>query len=293
MKLIFQSIPLSFAVLWRLMILLPFLGAFAFFMITGFGFIGSIWALISAIMATTIASITAIRAGLAARDVWTPPVFNRLIVASFKYGIFFQIVYILFSVLAGLLIVTLSIYGFSDLNSLLIGKKYVSDLDVLSGASTLLYTLAVLGLVFMVFHTGMLVPLAAASYGVGEKVEDFDFFWGFGAGFFGLFVISMFTTIATFAIGVPFAFGQLYALALSWFLSTFMDVRPLELSSAELIESGLLVLAGLWLFSLQYAAAAQAFLNRRESMVAEKVQQNTFPAADPTELRALRNSREV
>jgi hypothetical protein len=310
---LFRTFTLSLSIFWRMVLVIPvyitFAACFAFgalfvpvsgLMIaavagaTAFGIIG-ITALITIAftMITMIANIIAIRAGLSARDAWGPPDFIRLLKVGFQYSLFHTLMALfMLGIAAGALIIL-------HLSGVVVGMAEVNKINPNDPASLLNLhpsVLTIAGVAFAVLYvmlTAMQAPLAAASHGITLKAHQPDFFHGFGARFWvqlpivvganaGLGLLQVYNMIAA----MPFV---LYAVVAGDGLPP--AVLAILSSPEDALQVGGILLFGIWLLSLQNAAATVAYLDFAARREAEETAVVVAQRADPDDLRNLRQSR--
>jgi hypothetical protein len=170
-----------------------------------------------------------------------------------------------------------------------------SDIDNLYQVATASMPLTLLlggaVVLFFAIFAAMMVPLAAAAHGANENAHPKDFFWGFGASFFGLFVVTVAVTVAYYWVGVDGAVSIYATQGIAWIMSAVFGERVDLFTRNTILANAPLIVFGFWLFCLQYAAAAQAYVSRRGSLEEERATM-VVPQADPEGLRDLRKSRE-
>ncbi len=294
MRLILESFLLSFGILWRVLIVFPFIAAASFVLMLGLGFVTLGLAIpVILLISATFAALVAMRAGLQARGVWNTPSLGRLVKASAGFGVFQVLIYILFGGAAGLAIYALTLYGVEDLGT---AFETFDPADMWSFVAQTPLTLAI-GLIataaIAAIFTAIQVPMAAAAFSASERGPNHHFFWGMGASFLPILIVLA----ATFAINIGFGVQlrvQVFVAYAVTYAGLVLFQQPVQSFDYALLATGLLNVAiSLWLYSWSSAAAALGYLRHREWLQAEEARSLVHDRIAPDDLRSLRKSRQA
>jgi hypothetical protein len=289
---VLRSIPLSFSVFWRFLVVLPLFAPIALAVVLSLSLILPFLAGVFSSIAMAFAALLAIRGGLQARGASLTPVFRRLLVSSIQWGLFETVVYAVIGISIGLALWLATPFGPSELSDLVrqadpdVGLEFLTSspavLAIGLGGLCLIYGLSL----------SFSVPKAAAAYSAGEKVRPLDFFWGFGTSFFSLAVVMIAAGVIALFSGALFGTAALVGYGFGHVVAWITQGRPPAMPAPGLAMLAGLALIQIWTYCWFYAACALAFLRQLDRVEAEPGAERIVPQAEPVDVRALRKSRE-
>lgn len=289
---ILRSIPLSFSVFWRFLVVMPLFVPLAGLVVLAFSLVFPFLAGLFAQIATTFAVMLALRGAYQARGVSGASVFGKLFGAALKWAGFELVVYLVIGIgiaLALWLSAQLDMEGAIAL----LETPSLGGIWAFFAASPFSSTVAVIGIAVLYgLSIGFLVPKAAAGYSAGADAPGFDFFEGFGVSFLSLAVVAVASYAVSYLSGAAAGSVALVELAVNGLTSWWTGLRMEAPQQAALIKLALLVLVQIWSFCWLYAAAALAFLNHLGRIESVREAESIVPRTDPDELRALRKARQ-
>lgn len=211
-----RAFPLSVAILWRYLLVLPILVvalfvfaviAVIFALLVGFvaPFLMVLFIFAFVLASGVIPVMVGMRVGLQSRDVRPRNSFAGLMLPAIGYG-FFEALCVMIIVAACVsLFVLLTPLGMMDLLALTDADDVVifSDLYTASPVLTIACIIIGGGLVFAL-RTALLVPFAGASVGTDADGRSHTPFYGFGDGFWTLFILVIISYVGT-TMAVPIA----------------------------------------------------------------------------------------
>lgn len=276
MPLFLRSLPLSFQTFWRYLILLPFLAIAAFV----FYVIGSFIPFVSYLVPAAVSAyciLAGLRCALVARGHYTRPDSKQLLKASFVFGTLHLIVENVFA---------LVIWG-----GLQVMAQFGMTIDDNNALSYVLVIFPLYYILLAIYGSLIAVPMTEAV-SAGPRGPDNGYFFGFGAGFFSLFAVTL-----VWAYGGKFfaLFGEVWTLffmLLSAMIAAFNgDDIPWEWNfDTGYLLGGTLFMA--WASSWFFATAVLAWEKagqRRKQARADAIEAQRLSGDD---LRALRKSRQ-
>lgn len=301
-----RAIPFSFAILWRLVLVLPFMVlALIVFGIIGLVFFFALALILpelAVLMVTVvlfaatsvIPTMVGTRLGLQARGVQAQNSYGGLFLPAIGYGLFEGLIGLIV-ILVGLgVVVVTSPITLSELGNILQTQPDAAIDAILAGNPvTGLVVMMLVGVLFMGMRAALLVPMAAASIGRDPNGSRHTPFMGFGARILSLFsLVLLGYAISTFLLPVLFGtallFGQGDALG-----ATLDQIESGQASGAMagLVFIALSVLFWLWAFSLQCAGATLAYLERQGISEIFAEEEAATQRMDTEDLRNLWKSR--
>lgn len=288
-----RSIPLSFSVFWRFLVVLPLFLPVAGVLVLVYSLFLPFLAAFFAQIAIAFAMMLALRGAYQARGVSGVSVFGRLFVAALKWGFFEAFVYLLIGFAMALAFWALAVMDLEQIGALLASPEPPALRDLLSASPVVLgIGIVGTGLIYGL-SVAFMVPKAAAGYAAGNAAEPLDFFWGFGTGFVSLALVMLAAAAISYLTGAMAGAAELLlhsvAVVSDWATGTEGD-QPLPVAALALLAG--LVLLQIWTFCWTYAAAAEAFLQRHARIAEARAAERVLPLSDPEELRALRKSRQ-
>ncbi len=175
MPLFLRALPLSFQTYWRYLILLPFLAIAAFV----FYVIGSFIPFVSYLVPAAVSAyclLAGLRIALVARGHYNRPSSKQLLMASFVYAILLLVAKNVFGLVIGAGLLVMAQFGMT-----------VNDSNILS------YALVIFPLYYIliaIYGSLIAVPMTEAV-SASPRGPDNGYFFGFGAGFFSLFPVTL------------------------------------------------------------------------------------------------------
>ena len=276
MPLFLRALPLSLQTFWRYLILLPFLAIAAFV----FYVIGSFIPFVSYLVPAAVSAyclLAGLRIALVARGHYNRPSNKQLLMASFVFGTLHLVVENSLGLVIGGVLLGMAQFGMT-----------VEDNNVLS------YALVIFPLYYIllaIYGSLIAVPMTEAA-SASPRGPDNGYFFGFGAGFFSLFPVTL-----VWAYGGKFFafFGEVWTLffmLLSAMVAAFNgEDIPWEWNfDLGYLLGGTLFMA--WASSWFFATAVLAWekvAQRRKQARVEAIEAQRLNSDD---LRALRKSRQ-
>ncbi|MCG3266462.1 hypothetical protein [Yoonia sp. I 8.24] len=313
--LLLRSIPLSFSILWRFVLVLPFwivaYTAMTLFFVFGtfpamlgipvIGFLGIlVFAIVVPIMFAMISMhpyLIGIRFGLRSLGFATKNSQQRLFAGAAGYGLFETVT------VGALLVVVTSVSAFVVSGQLGISAADAPDgpvgqlsTDIAMGTLTFVSLLS--SLIMMAMRAALLPALANFVAGTNPKGISFSNFDGFGAGFGIMFLLMLMITGLTAATGY-FVEGVVSFLDFSTVLREKLDDVIFILSGKKdaaftlrhaVIVSGAILFA-IWVFCLQCAGAALSYERRTLQAQAERAEYEAKRERDQQDIGALLRAR--
>lgn len=289
---VLRSIPLSFSVFWRFLVVLPLFAPIALAVVLSLSLILPFLAGIFSSIAMTFAALLAIRGGMQARGVSLTPVFGRLMVSSIQWGLFETIVYAVIMISIGLALWLATPIDPSELGDVVRQADPDVGLELLtSSPAVLAIGLGGLCLIFGL-SVSFSVPKAAAAYSAGVKVRPLEFLWGFGTSIFSLAVVMIAAGVISLLSGAVFGTAALVGYGFGHAVAWITQGRPPAEPPVSLVVLVGLALVQIWTYCWFYAACTLAFLRRLERVEADRGNEPIVPQAEPVDVRELRKSRE-
>ncbi len=296
--LVLRAIPFSFAILWRMTIVLPFVGLalavfsvmfviwfltsliffpsialiimslFAYFPVAGFLVL---FAVMSAMM-SVVPTMVGTRLGLQARGVIVRDGYGKMVLPALGYGLFESLLGIILISAGFALFLLVSPLTLADLSMLTETSSEQEIFDVFSGSGRIAWPVIILvALVIAAVRALLLVPLAGASIGRDANGSMHTPFMGAGTSFLSVFVVVLLASCSSYFVAPLVAFvAELigYVDAQIGVLKTtgktgFEDISLATWQGWALLT--LIVLYWIWIFSLQCAVAVLAYLQKQEA----------------------------
>lgn len=301
-----RAIPFSLAVLWRMVLVFPFMiialilfgiiAAFFMFILT---FVSPILALVVGVAFGVAASVLPVmigaRLGLQAKGASVRNSYLGLMLPAIGYG--------LFEVFCVLLIVAgaAAVYYFATPLTLQdLGQFTTMDETILLeqlmavDPAITLSLLWVGGVLIVGLRAALLMPFAGASVGADPGGRPHTPFYGFGSNFISLLIVVAIAYILS-AFAVPIAGALCYLLgygdSLTAALSQVESVRGFDALDLLGLETGvflgLSLLFYIWAFSLQSAGGVLAYMARAEEFAD---QQNAFDMSMDEHLKSMQSA---
>lgn len=287
-----RAIPFSLAVLWRMVLVFPFLiialimfGIIAAFFMFVIAFVSPVLSIIVAMAFAVSASVLPIivgaRLGLQARQSSVRNSFLGLLLPAIGYGLFE--VFCLLLIVAG----AAAVYFFATPLTLEDLGRFagMDDTMVLEQLMALdpAVTLSVLwvgGVLIIGLRAALLMPFAGASVGADPGGRPHTPFYGFGRDFLSLlFVVTIAYILSAFAIPIAIALCYLlgYGESLTAAIAQLETAQGLDALNVLGLETGVFIglslLFYIWAISLQSAGGVVSYMDEARA-VAD--QQNAF-----------------
>lgn len=313
---ILRALPLSFAILWRYVLVLPLtllvlciygLIAFGFFylfgtaspalaILVGFG-VASAVSVLPAMIGTRI--------GLQAKGLLPRKSYASLILPAIGYGLFESFCRLIIVMLTFGAITIATPYNMLQLFSLNEAGAEVLFASLLAeNAPVILAVMGVSAFWVVGIRSALLVPIAGASIGIDPSGRSHTPFYGFGSGFWSILILVIFSYVGWFFLtplialgGQYLGFEDLFAQAQQQVADMIEDEEINWFAYETYALIGMSLLGAVWLFSLQSAGGALVFINHKRSYDIEHADYTKAPdmADDPpmpkTDLRELMRSR--
>ena len=302
--LFFRSILFSFAIFWRMVLVLPFLLIAIVILGLGIAIIGGILMLVSPPLGFLVAGtagyalsslltiMVGTRMGLQARGITPRNGFGGLVLPSMGYGLIEMMATLVMVVICGAVWVLsspLSLQEILDLFQRYAPEYALTEVEQQSPVPSWVFFLA-LGFVGSLVRAALLVPLTGASVGRDPDGRMHTPFWGAGTALLPLFLLVALSTLITSFAGPVIAtlfFGTL--LNAQHFNPGDFDGTAL---ATVLIFLGTIVLSWIWAICLQCAGGALAYLRvTSDAEIFADEPQAEAPPMDREELRNLWKSR--
>ncbi len=313
---ILRALPFSLAILWRYLLVFPFLliafaifGLIALFLVVIFGFVspllGILIAMSFSIAFSIVPAMIGTRLGLQSYQLKPRNSYFGLLVPALGYGVL-EGIFVLVLLAAGIgvfvLLTPLEVDQLIQMGRVE-STQFFAELMALNAQLTLAVTTMGILAVFSL-RAALLVPLAGASIGEDANGRAHTPFFGMGQGFWQILLLVILSYVAS-ALVVPFVFYILFHLgyadlveATSEQIANINDFEDFLDIAFELgVFVAMCVFFYLWAFSLQCAGGVLAYMrnvapSQNSRLLSEpelaKVLEQT---ADKTELKAMRRSR--
>ena len=298
-----RAIPFSLAVLWRLVLVFPFMiiGLIMFGIIAGFfifimAFIAPVLAVVLAVAfgvaATVLPVIIGSRLGLQAKESSVRNTYFGLLLPAVGYGLFEVFCMLLITGAAAVVYFMATPLTLDDLGRLgaMDQTALLEQLMSVNPAITL-SLLWVTGVMIIGLRAALLMPLAGASIGADPGGRPHTPFYGFGRDFLSMLIlVAISYMLSSFAIPISAAicyllgFGENLTTALAQ-LEADPGLGAIDLLGLETgVFIGLSLLFYIWAFSLQSAGGVLAFMNQVEE-IADK--QSAFDMSMDEHLQSI------
>ena len=276
MPLFLRALPLSFQTYWRYLILLPFLAIAAFV----FYVIGSFIPFVSYLVPAAVSAyclLAGLRIALVARGHYNRPSSKQLLMASFVYAILLLVAKNVFGLVIGAGLLVMAQFGMT-----------VNDSNILS------YALVIFPLYYIliaIYGSLIAVPMTEAV-SASPRGPDNGYFFGFGAGFFSLFPVTL-----LWAYGGKFFafFGEVWTLFFMLLTAMVAAFNGEDIPWEWNFDLGYLLggtlfmaWASSWFFATAVLAWEKAGQRRKQDSI-DAIEAERLSADD---LRALRKSRQ-
>lgn len=309
---ILRAFPLSFSILWRFIIVLPFLLIFLILYVLLSVFWGIFAILISPLL--TIGIILAMtfvmamipmmvgtRLGLEAKGEAVEGSYANLFLPSLGYGAFEAVAKLIVTFGAAGLLVLFSGGGSAiEVTELAAGSlaEPFPDFTANGEISGSGWLFLVTSLIFVLMRAALLPAYAGGAAGRDPNGQFHTPFSGTGSGFLSLVLLIIIIYLLGF-LAIPAAF----VIAMQFGLSEVIMARFMELSvmldtggsysfaPIDAIAAGIIIVYMLWLFSLQCAGAVLVYERRREAHEADIAYNPPVERMDSEELREMVRSR--
>jgi hypothetical protein len=291
MFLFFQSIPFSLAVFWRFLIIFPFILIPAFVVIAGTALIFPPVAFLLLAVVYNFCVLVGIRAGLGAEGYGNGPDFFALVRWSFVFTLFQTAYTVFLFALVWALVTGAGLLGYNELAPLMSARVLGDWWGMMTGAPLLAGSLAAFWLISTALWAMSLVPQAAAAWSSTAKAPPTNLFSGFGAGFFGLFLVTSVSTALILWTRASDHMMMLFARLIKWAIDEYTGMLELPPTVGELLPGILGMLLWVWASCWVFGAAAMAFIRHRRRLESAALQSNA-PQAPTTDIAALRQARE-
>ncbi len=308
---ILRAFPLSFSILWRFLIVLPFLLVFLVLYVLLSVFWGFFAALISPLIAigiilamtfvmAMIPMMVGTRLGLQARGEAVDGSYVNLFLPSLGYGAFEAVTKLIVTFgAAGLLVLFSGGGSATEVTELAAGAvDPFSDLTLDGGVSGSGWLFLATSLIFVLMRAALLPAFAGGAAGRDPNGQFHTPFSGVGSGFIWLVLLIIIIYLLGF-LAIPAAF----IIATQFGLSEVIMARVMEFSvmldaggsysfaPIDAIMAGIIIVYLLWLFSMQCAGAVLVYERRREAHEAELAYNPPVERMDPDDLREMVRSR--
>ncbi len=313
-----RTLPLSFSILWRFLLVLPLWAVF-YIAISLIPLIGSlsllatvpILGLLGLLILTPIAiAVSCIlsvhpyligtRIGLQALGIETNTSSKRLLKGSIGFGIFEGIIVFFFSAALAAVAYALVQNGVGSAEA--VGGEKITDPVAILSRSVAFGTLTVFtvlsSIVVMALRAAILPALANFAVGRSPRGSLHGLLDGFGEKFITMMLLMLMIT-AISALAIPFAGDAFQFIGLTNMLSNALNgiivfalaEREMSITLAHVaIVFGAIILS-VWLFCLQCAGAALSYEDRAHQIVLEKQSKEAARRDIPEDMAALRRSR--
>lgn len=303
----FRAIPHSLAILWRMVLVFPFMilaiivfGIIAVFFIFLMAFISPLISMAIAIsfgVATSVLPvIIGARLGLQAKGASVRNSYFGLMLPAIGYGLFEAFCILLIMAAAAGVYFVATPLTLQDLGQLAGMDENALAAQLMSVDPAITLSLLWVGSVLMIgLRASLLMPFAGASIGADPGGRPHTPFYGFGRHFLSLLFLVAIAYILS-ALAVPLAawvcfllgFGDSLAAAMAQLEAT-QGFGAFDLLGMETgVFIGLSVLFYIWAFSLQSAGGVIAYVTQAEA-VAD--QQNAFDMSMDEHLESMSASR--
>ena len=313
---VLRAIPFSVAILWRYLLVFPFLiiaffffGLLAVFLVVIFGFVSPLLGLLIAMafsMAFSIVpAMVGTRLGLQAKQVKPRIGYFGMLVPALGYGLL-EGVFMLFLIVLGMAVFAfltpidiVALFQLGVLESADVFEQLMTTNPQLATSLTVIGTLAVFAL-----RAALLVPLTGASVGEDFNGRRHTPFYGMGRGMYQNLILVILSYMAS-ALVVPFVFYLLLQMGYGDLveettlkLSQISEVEDfLEIWQELAIFAVMCLFFYLWAFSLQCAGGVLVYMQNlgrgpKERLLTEPTLERALnESLDEVDLKALRRSR--
>ena len=276
------AFPFSFAILWRYVLVFPFLllamAVFGFL----FGMIVFVLALVSPIIAiilvialglasTVFPVIVGMRLGLQAKGIKPRNSYFGLLLPAIGYGLFEAVCILLIVGVGAAVYFFATGLSFQDLSALTMLDEDAMVAQLLAVNPVIsLSILWVVSVLIIGLRAALLVPFAGASIGADPNGMAHTPFYGFGNGFLSMLILVAICYIGS-SLVVPAVAFLCYALGYGDTLLAAMieiegaqGLQAFEAIGTEVAIFAVLCIVGyLWMFSLQSAGAVLIFAKHK------------------------------
>lgn len=313
---ILRALPFSLSILWRYLLVFPFLliafaifGLVALFLVVIFGFVspllGILIAMSFSIAFSIVPAMIGTRLGLQSYQLKPRNSYFGLLVPALGYGVLegiFVLVLLAAGIASFVLLTPLEVDQLVQMGRVE-STQFFTELLALNPQLTLAMT-AVGILAIFSLRAALLVPLAGASIGEDANGRGHTPFYGMGQGFWQLLVLVILSYVAS-ALVVPFVFYILFYFGYAELIEATSEQIAIMNDFDDFLEIAfelgvfvaMCVFFYLWAFSLQCAGGVLAYMrgvgraqNNRllsEPELAKVLEQ----PVDKAELKAMRRSR--
>ena len=297
--LILRSTAFSFAILWRLILVFPFLilGLIVLSIIIAipavilmliFPLVGILIAASAGYaMSSLVPVMIGARMGLQARGITPRNSYGRMLLPALGYGLI-EMLFAIIMVLIGA--ATFVLLGPASLEEIILIFQTNPDaaIENIAALSPVLAwsILAAIGVALSLVRAALLVPLTGASVGRDPNGSLHTPFWGAGTALFPLFVLVVLSYVINSFVGPLLTFGS-FGFALQRGL---IDASGASMWSIAVLTLGF-VTVWLWSISLQCAGGALAYLRSNSDAEIFAAEDVTSQQIDREELRNLWKSR--
>ena len=296
--LILRSIPFSFAILWRMALVMPFVvlalavfsAMFVIWFLTSMLFFPSValmiittvllfpmaaflvtLAVMSAMM-SVVPTMVGARLGLQARGVIVKDGYGKMVLPALGYGLFESLLGIILMSAGFGLFLLMSPLSLADLSQLADEDSQQVIVEAFAGSAQ--YALPIIlgvSMIMIAVRALLLVPLAGASIGQDANGSMHTPFMGAGTRYLSVLCVVILAGVASFFIAPFLAFaGEVIGLgdAQLTALETAGAGEDFTLSSIWTWQLGVLfalaILSWIWIFCLQCAVAVLAYLDKKD-----------------------------
>ena len=293
--LILRSIPFSFAILWRMALVMPFVllalmvfsGMFLLWFVTISLLFPSIAIVIGSLvllfplvafflmLALSTASMSVIptmvgsRLGLQARGIIVKTGPGKMILPALGYGLLEGIISIVLMSLGIGVFLLVSPLSVDQLATIVqSGSEQAIMMLFMDDAGTIGAIIIGVFVIMGAFRTGLLGPIAGASIGVDPNGSSHTPFFGYGTRYFSLLVVMLMSGIAGWLMtpGVAFLADQLGLMTPVVNEGTSVSEQPVfDFATWKAwVLLGFVMLWWTWLFAIQCAGGVLAYLEKRD-----------------------------
>ncbi len=297
-----RAFPLSFAILWRFVVVLPILiiammmlAFMAFLFMLFFALISPLFTIMIAIAfgvgTTVIPVMVGMRLGLQSYEVRPKNTYLGVMIYAIGYGLFEAVCVLVLVALGGVLYVMATPLTYEELTQIALMGEEALLMQLTSVSPIVGYgILTTVTLLIFSLRAGLLVPFAGASIGADPNGRHHTPFFAFGHGFIGLLALVILTYIgwimvvpAVMLVGIAIGFDDTLALSLA---EAERGISA-DWTSVLGLEVGLLLVLALflylWLFSYVCAGGT---LRYRELQVAVENRHQEFANKMEPELKS-------
>jgi hypothetical protein len=293
MRLIFRSFGLSFAVLWRYLILLPFLIIFCG-LIAMVAFILPLVGIVIGMGAITFATMIGMRSAFQALGDHNDLDFAQLVKASLMFGIA-QIIMGVLVAIVGLAAFAVAALMTPEIAPLLGNLRINTPVIIAFFQTSPITQMISVGsiVLFQVISAIIAVPMAGAAYSATPHDTGSDIWRGLGASFWPICAILLIIYAASTQSGIYDGLGQIWLFLTVTAISAFSGDPIIGATAAQLGWMIGCFVYVIWTSCWYFAAAALGWHkhlhDRQEAIAAIHRPQHV----DGDALRALRESRQV